>query len=156
MNKREMAQRLVAGLGRDLGLETLELDARTNSCVLMFQGDLLVNLEYDAATGRLVLSSYLDEVPATGAEPILRDLMSANLYWHRTQGATLCLEEGTGGILLVYGHAVSDLDAAGLEAVLENFVNQSEAWTARIAAQKTGLLAQAAPPADTGSILMRL
>lgn len=148
MDKRALASRLLADLGNTLTVGPLALDEATHSCVLMFDADLVVNVEYDDALGRLVLSCYLDELPSEGAEPLLRELLAANLYWHRTRGATLCLEEGTGGVILAYGHGVSELDGPAFEAVVENFVNQAERWRARIAeAKKTADsgAAQAAP-----------
>jgi len=98
-----------------------------------------------------VLSSYLHELPATGAEPLLRELLAANLYWHRTNGATLCLEEGTGGVILVYAHSVSDLDASGFETVMQNFATQAERWTRRLAQAAQVPQAQAEPLARPGT-----
>lgn len=132
MDKKTLARELVQGFGKTLTLESLTLDERTHSCVLIFDDALVINIEYDEQTERLVLSSYLHELPPNGCEPLLRELLAANLYWHRTQGATLCLEEGTGGVILVYGHSVSDLDGAAFEAVVQNFANQAERWTQRL------------------------
>lgn len=146
MDKRTLAQDLLNQLGNTLTVGPLTLDERTRSCVLLFDGDLVINIEYDDSTERLVLASYLAELPATGAEPLLRELLAANLYWHRTRGATLGLEEGTGGILLTYAHAVSDLDGPKLEAVLHNFVHQAERWTTRIQD------ASRAPAATVGAV----
>ena len=158
MDDRARAERLVAELGATLGLDGLALDPATGSTVLVFDADVIVTLEYDAAAARLVFSSYLGELPAAGAEAALRELMAANLYWHRTRGATLCLEEGTGGIILVYAHPIADLDAARIEAVLENVVNQAERWSARISvlAEEGAAPDTAAPMPDTGEITIRL
>ncbi|WP_187969029.1 CesT family type III secretion system chaperone [Aquibium microcysteis] len=158
MNDRVRAERLVAELGAAMGLGELTLDAATDSTVLVFDGELIVNLEYDAAAGRLVFSSYLGELPAAGAEAALRELMAANLFWHRTRGATLCLEEGTGGIILLYAHPVADLDARRIEAVLENVVNQAERWGGRLAAMAAeGAAPDASVPlADADTITIRL
>lgn len=157
MDKSELAAELLAGLGETLTVPDLRFDPDTGSSVLVFDGDLVVNVEFDSVTGRIVLSAYLGELPEEGSEPALREFMAANLYWHRTRGATLCLEEGTGGIILVYGHAVTDLDAARFEAVVENFVNQAEKWSARLAKLKTEAAAPvAADPGDDGAVMMRI
>ena len=134
MDKRLMANQLVADFGKLLTVRDLKLDERTQSCVLAFDGELLLNIEYDAAIERLVFSIYLDELPREGAEPLLRELMGANLYWHRTRGATLCLEEGTNGVILVYSRGVAELDNAGFEVTVENLLNQAEKWRKRILA----------------------
>ena len=155
MDKKALAQQLLNALGETLTVGALTLDERTNSCVLVFDDTLIINIEFDAQTQRLVLSSYLHELPATGAEPLLRELLAANLYWHRTGGATLCLEEGTGGVILAYAHSVSDLDGASFEALVENFANQAERWTRRLteAAQQAPQV-QAAPQDRPGTPVM--
>lgn len=155
MNDREKTERLVAALGSRIGLDTLALDPETNSTVLVFDGNVIVTLEYDTRAARLVFSSYLGELPVVGAEPALRELMAANLYWHRTRGATLCLEEGTGGIILAYAHPIGDLDADRIEAVLENVVNEAERWSARLAAIiAAGVPSEPTP--NTGDVTVRL
>jgi hypothetical protein len=144
MDKRALANQLLANLGNTLTAGPLALDDATHSCVLMFDDNLVLNIEYDDAQSRLVLSCYLDELPRSDAEPLLRELLAANLYWHRTRGATLGLEEGTGGVILTYGHGVSELDGPAFETVVENFVNQAEHWRGRIVAASA-----TTPPAGT-------
>lgn len=144
MDKRDLASRLLADLGNTLTVGPLALDSATQSCVLVFDETLILNIEYDPGTERLILSSYLDELPAEGAEPLLRELLAANLYWHRTRGATLCLEEGTGGVILTYPCSVTELDSHAFETVVENFANQAERWTRRIAQAKQAAQAIAA------------
>lgn len=157
MDKSELAAGLLAGLGETLTVPDLKFDPETNSSVLVFDNNLVVNVEFDAATGRIVLSAYLGELPEEGSEPALREFMAANLYWHRTRGATLCLEEGTGGIILVYGHAVTDLDAARFEAVVENFVNQAEKWSARLVELRSEANRPVAVEAgDDQTVMMRI
>jgi hypothetical protein len=143
MDTKAHAQQLLHDFGKTLTVGPLTLDERTQSCVLIFDEQLLVHIEHDDSTRRLVLSAYLHELPETGAEPLLRELLAANLYWHRTRGATLGLEEGTGGVILTYGHLVADLDAPRFETMVENFVHQAEHWKHRLQAA-----AQAAIPGD--------
>lgn len=64
--------------------------------------------------------------------------MVANLYWHRTDGATLGLEEATNGVIMAQARSVSDLDDASFEKFVETFVNQSERWKKRLAALRSG------------------
>lgn len=151
MDKRDLASRLLTSLGNTLTVGPLALDPTTQSCVLVFDDDLILNIEYDPGTERLILSCYLDELPAQDAEPLLRELLAANLYWHRTRGATLCLEEGTGGVILTYPCSVTELDSHAFETVVENFANQAERWTRRIgqAKQAAPAFAAAALPEST-------
>ena len=84
MDKKALAQQLLDGFGKTLTVGALALDEYTSSCVLIFDEQLVINIEYDEQTQRLVLSSYLHELPATGAEPLLRELLAAFLV--RLQG----------------------------------------------------------------------
>ena len=97
------------------------------------------------------LPTVLAERLTTAHPDVLRELLAANLYWHRTNGATLCLEEGTGGVILVYAHSVSDLDASGFETVMQNFATQAERWTRRLAQAAQVPQAQAEPLARPGT-----
>jgi hypothetical protein len=150
MEKLQHARQLVESLARTLTVPGLTLDETTHSCVLVFDGDLVVNVEFDDPTGHLVLSAYLDELPREGAEPLLRELMGANLYWHRTRGATLALEEGTNGVILAYRVNVVEADAHAFENAVDAFVKQSVRWGERIAESRrrpSAAALGAAPPA---------
>ena len=138
MDKRNLALKLISNFGVLLTLPQLTLDEKSNSCVLLFDGDIVLNIEFDDPTGQIILSVYLDELPAEGAEPLLRELMIANLYWHRTDGATLGLEDATNGVIMAQSRTVTDLDDASFEKMVETFVNQAERWKKRIAAVKSG------------------
>ena len=133
MDKRAMADQAVAEFGNTLTVEGLRLGKEDNSCVLVFDGDLLLNIEFDEESERLVFSIYLEELPRENVEPLLRELMCANLYWHRTRGATLCLEESTGGLMLIYASSVLELDGGAFENIVENLLDQAEAWRKRVA-----------------------
>lgn len=137
MDKRNLALKLISNFGVLLTLPELTLDEKSNSCVLLFDGDIVLNVEYDDPTAQIILSVYLDELPAGGAEPLLRELMIANLYWHRTDGATLGLEDATSGVIMAQARSVTDLDDASFEKMVETFVNQAERWKKRIAAVKS-------------------
>lgn len=138
MDKRSLALKLITNFGSVLTLPELTLDAKSNSCVLLFDGDIVLNVEFDEASGQMILSVYLGELPMTHAESLLRELMVANLYWHRTDGATLGLEEATNGIILAQARNVTELDDASFEKLVETFVNQAERWKKRVAEGSSG------------------
>lgn len=147
MDKRQLADKLIANFGKVLTLPDLKLDDKSNSCVLLFDGDIVLNIEFDDATAQLILSVYLDQLPEQKAEALLRELMVANLYWHRTDGATLGLEEATQGLILAQARSVTDLDDPSFEKLVETFVNQSERWKKRITAFKDSGSPEAVLPA---------
>jgi hypothetical protein len=132
MDKRARADQLLAELGETLSLRELKLEESTQCCILLFEGNLVLNIEFDEGTASLLFSCYLGDLPEEDNEPLLRELMAANLYSHRIGGATLGLEEETGGVMLSQSHAVGELDRAGFEKAVESFVNQAEKWSGRI------------------------
>lgn len=147
MNHRAIAEQLIASLGKTLNLPELKLDDVTHSCVLLFDEDIVLNIECDQASGQLILSAYLTELPEEETERMLRELMIANLYWHRTDGATLGLEELTRGLILADRRPIAVLDEANFEKWVEGFVNQTERWKKRIPEIQEGKEEPAAPPA---------
>lgn len=138
MDKRQLAEKLIANFGAMLTLPELRLDDKSNSCVLLFDGDIVLNIEFDDASAQIILSAYLDELSENAADATLRELMVANLYWHRTDGATIGLEESTQGLIMAQARGVSELDDASFEKLVETFVNQAERWKKRIAALTQG------------------
>lgn len=138
MDKRNLAAKLITNFGGVLTLPELSLDAKSNSCVLLFDGDIVLNIEFDEAGGQMILSVYLGELPAMHSESLLRELMVANLYWHRTDGATLGLEEATNGVILAQARSVTELDDASFEKLVETFVNQAERWKKRVTEGSSG------------------
>ncbi len=133
MDKRARARHLLAELGDTLNIERLTLEESDTTCVLFFEGDVVLNIEFDDDSGCLVLSSYLGELPEQNDEPLLRELLAANFHKHRTQGATLGLEEATGGVILCHAQDVGEVDRLGFEALIETFVEQAEKWSRHIA-----------------------
>ncbi len=97
---------------------------------------------------RLVFSIYLDTLPGSPAEPLLRELLHANLYWIGGGGATLCLESETNAILLLYASRVAELHDARFERIVENLLATAEKWRERIAAHRTGAVGRDAKPAE--------
>lgn len=146
MDKRNLAQKLITNFGAMLTLPELTLDEKSNSCVLLFDGDIVLNIEFDDTSAQIILSVYLDELPHLNPDPLLRELMVANLYWHRTDGATLGLEDATNGVILAQARTVTELDDGSFEKMVEAFVNQAERWKKRIAAAKAGAPAETAMP----------
>ena len=137
MDKRARAQQLLAELGKTLKIESLMLDDATDSAALLIDDKLLLNIGYEKDTGRLALSSPLGDLPDENPRPLLRELLVADLYWHRTQGATLGLDEHSGGVMLTQAQGVGDMDRQGFEMLVETFLNQADRWSRRIAEKPT-------------------
>ncbi|WDP86403.1 MAG: type III secretion system chaperone [Desulfobacter sp.] len=135
MDKRDIANQLVIELGKTLTLPDMTLNEQ-NYAALLFDDNILLNMEYDAIQDRMMLYVYLDELPIEGSEFLLRKLLAANFFWYRTQGATLSLEEETGGILISYAHQLNDLDSGKFEDICNNFVQKASEWKNKISEMK--------------------
>jgi hypothetical protein len=150
MDGRFVANELLAAFGKMLTVEGLRLGEDDNSCVLLFDGDLALTIEYDEPTERVVFSVYLEQLPGEAADQLLRELLAGNFYWLGANGATLCVEGTTGSILLLYASRVAELDDARFERIVENMLDTAEGWRERIVAHRTGTAARqeaAAQPA---------
>ncbi len=138
MDGRYLANQLLAAFGRMLTVEGLKLGDEDNSCVLLFDGELALNIEYDEPAERLVFSIYVDRLPDVNPGPLVRELLAANLYWLGGGGATLCLEGTTDTILLIHANRVAELDDARFERTVENMLDIAERWRKRVAAHRAG------------------
>ena len=141
MDGRFVANELLAAFGRMLTVDGLRLGEEDNSCVLLFDGNLALTIEYDESMERLVFSVYLEQLPGESAERLLRELLAANFYWIGAGGATLCLEDTTGAIILLYASRIPELDDARFERIVENLLATAERWRERIIAHRTGTAA---------------
>lgn len=152
MDHRFLANQLLAAFGKTLTLEGLAL-GEDDTCVLLFDDDLALTIELDEPGARFVFSIYLDRLPAEGAEPLLRELLAANLYWLGTEGATVGLQASTASLMLMHASAVASLDDASFERLLDALLKTAERLRARIAAHRAGRASNddAAPAASGGS-----
>jgi len=137
MDKQDRARHILVELGETLNIDRLTLEESDTTCVLFFEGEIVLNIEFDDDSGCLVLSSYLGELPAHNAQPLLPELLAANFHKDRTQGATLGLEEATNGMILCHAQEVDNIDRLGFEALIEGFVDQVGKWTQRIAESRS-------------------
>jgi|GEM_PF-739362 len=151
MSTRQLANQLLESFGRLLTIEGLELGEKDDSCVLLFDQDLALTIEYDEPTERLLFAVYLDSLTEETEGPLLRELLSANFYWIATAGATLCAESSTGALYLLYPSRVTDLDDARFERLVENLISMAEKWRDRIAAHRAGTVTAAADSASNGA-----
>jgi hypothetical protein len=111
-------------------------------CVLVFDRRTRLYLLVDHTTETLVVWSTIAALPADKAEPTLRALMQANLFWTGTQGATLGLMPDSDNVVLAIRRPVDGVDGEGLRDLIELMVERVEAL-APIAG------GQAPPPAET-------
>lgn len=132
MSLYDQAAKLIDRFGRALGLEGLRLEGGTHSCALEFDGTVVVTFEFHEASGQMILTSLLPELPAAADEPLLRALMNANYMDFATVGITLGLVPQSQRIAFMQARSLTELDDAAFERMVEAFVNHVEQWGLRL------------------------
>lgn len=121
---------LLAAFGKSIGIDGLAFDDG-GGCSLGFDS-LAVQLTHLMEAGQLLACAPLAHLPDTGAEPLLRVLLSANVAFRGTQGATLGADPDTGLVTLSYALSLADCDEVRFTQVLKNFVQIADEWQHRI------------------------
>lgn len=155
MDHRYLANQLLAALGKTLTVSGLAL-GEDDTCVLLFDDDLALTIEFDESEQRLVFSIFIDKLAddAGYAGPLLRELLAANLYWLGTGGASLGLQSSTGALMLFQASPVAAFDDSSFERLLDQLLKTAERLRKRAAAHRAGLASGAddgAPPAALAS-----
>ncbi len=125
---------LIAGLGKSLGMDDLQLD-EDGFCCLGFDDAITVTMYADDASGAVVLSSELGEVDEEQEDELLRSMLHANFAWRETGGiGTLSLaprEDEQAPVVACMMHQVPlrGLDEAAFTALFDKFLETAEAWT---------------------------
>ncbi len=138
--------RLLEAFGRAIGLPGLGPDA-AGFCSLRFDQHL-VNLQQDPAGREVTLFTHLGDLPEDASSATLRKLLAANLFWTATSGATLALEEASGGVALALRLPLDHLSEVEFEHRLSDFVNAVERWKGFVAT----LTHEGGAPAATGAV----
>jgi len=125
-------ENLLAELGSHMGIPNLGFDEQ--GCArLVFDDQIEVNFENDAANHRLQIYTTLGNVPAENKEALYGALLEANLFGSGTAGATLAIDNLHGEIVLCHTFYGDDIPSATFLSLVESFVNTAEKWAQQIA-----------------------
>lgn len=128
---RQAAEDILAGFGETISIPGLAFDDK-GSCCLVFDGDILVNIAVEDRRNRLVLFSFLCELPKDSRPRQFAAMLEGNFFWQGTDGATLSFESAARSALLMYPVPLDGLSPQGLHDTVERFVNTAERWIARL------------------------
>jgi hypothetical protein len=87
-----------------------------------------VEVEFEAASGRLVLSAEIGAAPAERQAEIYETLLMYNLLWRETGGVRMALSEPDGGVIQSVDLLLSIVDANLLAIVLHNLNERTTMW----------------------------
>ena len=133
---------LLQDLGDSIGIADLAPDGQ-GYCMIGI-GEVLVTLQHEPERDELLLFTRLAVLPEPLRAAACIELLSANLFWIRSGGATFAFEPAEGAVYLQAREPMRVLDTPAFRRLLEAFVETAEAWAARLAAL-------AAPPEQTGT-----
>jgi hypothetical protein len=155
MDKRTLADQAVEDFGNMLTVQGLRLGEQDNRCVLVFDGDLLVHIEFDCDSEKLILSVHLGELSGNDGELLLRELLGVNAYLLRAHQFSLCMQDGTEGPLLICAADVMALDNARMADIVANLLEQAERCRRHMRAHREQIVAQSVvePPIPLGAVI---
>lgn len=123
---------LLGDVGPLLGVDRLALDADGSAALEV--DDVVVNFEAEDEGRTLVLFADVGPPPRKGevGPEYYETLLRANFFQLGTGGSTLGMDRDAGMFALVRRLPTVALDANGLFAEIEQFVDFAEAWTRRL------------------------
>lgn len=141
-------QTCLAMFCKELGIEVPSFEDMNQTISIAFSDQLVTCLSID--DDGFVVFAKLGSAPEN-SPAFLEELLSANLFWRDTEGATLSLDPETRGVFLARKIYLNDTDdTASLKAAVERFVDLQEVWTNTLPSLLTSESSQyndsAAPP----------
>ena len=134
MISRETANTLLEEFSRQQEIEPLQLDD-ANYCALASADDHVVHLRFDEGQGTFIAFGSIGTLSEDEEVALreLRALLTANLMWQDTQGATITLAPESDTVLLQQMWLPEQATADKLDAFLQSFALSLDFWTQRCA-----------------------
>lgn len=125
------AEQMLLNLGLHWGIEPA-LPGPDQEMTLTLRFDDSVTVVLSAEDDDLVVFGRLGEAP-THSVTFLENLLSANLFWRDTRGATLSLDPDTGAVLMAQRLPERDWrEVDDLRQAIERFAHLQQSWMLEI------------------------
>jgi len=130
-------QSLLKDLGVLIGFEDFALDDDGTASLAFDELDVIFAAEDER---HLALFAPLGKAGSSGgaSRTLLEEMLAANCFQRGTAGGALGYDPERKVFVLSHRVALDGLEAGGLFALVETFVDLGEAWTARLAADEGG------------------
>lgn len=133
MASREEYDRFLAEVRKETGIEALVAD-ESGLVTVRVDDKYNVNLQFVAATGRILCFVEVAELPADAPKAVYRDLLAGGLFGKETAGGYFTLEPESETVLYNY---FFDLEAAAKDvedfvSTLEKMLQLCDLWAERI------------------------
>lgn len=118
-------------LGQKMGIERLALD-EDNCCRLVFDGSVIVDMEYIEEEQKLYVYSPVCPLPIQDKALFYEDLLKANMFAADTNGSSFAVNEVAGGVILNRVFKPDQMDFNDFCQKLELFVSTVETWMEKL------------------------
>ena len=132
-------------------LDVAEVTERIDdpSWCFILDEDTYVDVDYDEAADRLVLSISLGPVPRERQEEIFKLLLAYNMLWRETGGGRMALDPESNEAEFLVDLPAAKTDVSAFCAVFDHFVANAQDWRGIVQASST----EAPPLEDFGNAL---
>ena len=128
MNDKENVNHCLRSLGDLIGIDDLILDDG-GICCLSFDDDIMVTIQFDEQERQIIFFTPLGEVKDENRMTVYEKMLSANLFWRETGGATLSFEKESDMAVLLDRFPIQGFDPLIFQDSIQDFVNMAETWT---------------------------
>lgn len=132
----ESFNHLIQTFGEQHNTQNIKADDQ-GYVALLFDSQLL-HLQYDEEHEEIVVFTKLAEIDPDRMGDICIMLLSANLFWQGSQGATFSVEPATGIAFLAERQHLSMVNVHRLNIWLERFLNIVSYWHKRLSVANKG------------------
>jgi hypothetical protein len=118
---------LLEELGQTIGLPDLRPDDSGYVCLLMEEAHAL-QLQLNPHTGELTMFSSLGHLASEHRATVNDHLLSANLFWQGTAGATIGVDPEDHEVIIAQRLLVDRLESQAFVAAIEEFAKLCDGW----------------------------
>ena len=130
MTSKEHLQHLMREIGPQLSLAAVTEYDEENLWVLTFDEATVIEADFDATFGKLVLASTIAPAMEGTEAQLYPLLLQFNYAWEQTGGARMALDGPGGSAVMVIDVPIGELDFQKLQTVLINLAAQVCHWRA--------------------------
>ena len=121
---------------------------------LKVDGSVGLNLQFIPQTSKIFCFVDMCDIPVDAGGKLLKDLLSANLFYTETAGGSFAIDVGSNRVIYQYmfDFVPETADATEFVAVLEKILSLMDLWIARVNGSSAESEGDAAPSFDVAQI----
>ena len=132
MSSHSHFQQLMREIGPRMKGTAVARNPEETRWALGFEDGTLVAIQYEAASGRLVISLEVGQPASASRLNVYQALLTYNHLWRETGGVRLALDGQDGAVILLFDLFFNDLDPGTFATVVTNLMRKAETWRSLI------------------------